>query len=403
MKINKLQKSVTALLLMIIAGTLNLASAQEKETQKPSMDLSAQVFMNWHTGLTSGNDKGSGNKTNTFDLERVYLNWQPKFDDMFSARVTLDIANDSDIEGATQASDSNKTNQKGSITSKYRPYIKYAYLQAKKSFGPVDGTARAGMIDTPIIGFIDGFQDQRWVHKNLIDDAKNVLPGATGIDTSADIGISLGMDFVKMVNLNLALTNGEGYKNTNESLSTSSTDNSKNSSQSKAVYARLGVTPIQPLCVFGFYRYEGTSVNYSDNHKGYYGAGVAWKDELFKAGADYILPFQKLNGKDAVYGSSDAPFKSGDKKKMSLLEFWLTVTPQKYIQIPLLVLARYGFGNDSGQDNSMTTYMGAGIGYEYSKNIRVAAWYDQYDSEANDTVGKPNPMKVFSVKADIKI
>jgi hypothetical protein len=398
----KTRKTLITILMIFIVCSLNFAQAQEKEEKKqsetppkPALEFSGQVFMNWHAGMTEGNDSYQGNKTNTFELERAVLDWKNKFDDLFSARVTLDVANDSVIEGATQTTDNTKTNQGGSITSKYRIYLKYAFLQAKKSFGPVDGMARVGMIETPVIGFIDGFGDQRWLHKNLIDDAKNVLPTAAGIDNTADAGISLGIDFMKMTNLAFALTNGEGLKNTNESLFSSS-DKSRNTSQGKAAYARLGISPVEPLCIFGFYRFEGTSANQSDNHKGYYGAGIAWKDEVFKVGVDYILPFQKIDGNDTAYTN-------GDKKKMSLFEFWLTINAYKYTQIPSLLMSRYGFGDDFDQENVKTSYVGVGIGYEYSKNIRVAAWYDHYDSEANSTAGKTNPVKVFYVKADIKI
>lgn len=390
-------KFLVSSILVLFAG-LRIASAQEKEALKPApIDVTGQVYMNWHTHLTdnSGKTGTKDSNTNTFEFERIYLNFQKKFDDTFSARVTLDMANDQISEQTTKSDGSTSSEN----TSKYRVFIKFAYLQAKNSFGIVDTILKIGMIDTPVTGFIDWLSDQRYVHKNLVDDAKNLLPGSTSIDNTADMGLSLALNFIKKADLILAITNGEGFKKTNESYynnSNGSGDNSKNTSQGKAYYSRLTITPIDSLYISGFFRYEGTSVDESDNHKGYYGAGVAWKNELLKAGVNYILPFQKINGEDVTYSNTD-------KKKMSLLEAWITFTPKKLIEIPVVAMARYGYGDDFDQDNYKTTYMGIGLGYEFNTNIRAAAWYDQYDSEARNTANNPNPVKMFSVRADIKL
>ncbi|MFH0976249.1 MAG: hypothetical protein V1874_10755 [Spirochaetota bacterium] len=389
-------------ILVIIFSCNQILFGQEKEAPKPSpIDVTGQVYMNWHVGLTDNSDK-TGTKdsnTNTFELERIYLNFNKKFNDNFSAKVTLDIANDLMTESTTNSDGSEDTSTTTATTksSKYRVFLKFGYLQAKNSFGFVNTTIKAGMIDTPVSSLTNELSDQRYLHKNLIDDSKNLI--ATSIDNPADMGLSIGLNFMKKADLTFAITNGEGYKKTNESYYNDKNDSSKNTSQGKAYYTKLTLMPIETLYISGFCRYEGTSVNESDDHKGYYGAGISWKNDLLKLGANYLLPFQKKNGEDVTYTSSAG----GGKKKLSIMETWLTFTPKKLIQIPILAMARYGFGKDLDKGDSMTTYMGIGIGYELDPNIRVAAWFDQYDSEAKDAANNPNPTRMFSIRTDIRL
>jgi hypothetical protein len=375
----------------------------DKSKEAAPMKLSVKSYINWHTVLTESTDNKSGEKMNTFELERLYLQWEKDLGGIWSGRVTLDVGNEPVIENASLTSttptlaNSSGTTVKavtGGQTSKYRAYVKYAYAQAKDKIGDeLEYKFQFGMIETPVIGFTDKAGDQRWVHKNLLDDSKSIL--GSSIDYSADMGASLALDYSKMINVTLALMNGEGYKNTNESLFNSS-DQTKNTSQGKAVYGKLTVTPIEGLSLSGYYRQEGTSAKQSDNNKGYMGGGVAYKNDLLMAGVNYLLPFQKVDG-EAVKNSDNK------EKELSLADIWITVTPEKEIGLPLLVMARYGWGEDSNLEKSKVTFLGAGVGYVFNKNVRAMAWYQQYDSEAKKEAELPNPDKQFAVKAEINM
>ncbi len=366
---------------LFISMTMTAVYAQDAGADKSKpVDISGEVFFNWHSVMTDSTDTESGGKMNTFELERMYLNWKKKFDDTFSARATLDIGNET-IE------------ENGKETSKYRVYAKYGYLQAaKKGIGPVDLTMKFGLIDTPILGYVDKLGDQRWVQKNLIDESKYLLPDGSSLDNSADLGASLGIGFMKS-ELVLALTNGEGYKNTNESLFSDSSNSTKNSAYGKAFYTRLTIVPIDSLYISGYFRQEGTSSNQSDNKKGFYGAGIAWKDDLVKAGLNYIMPFQTIDGEKAAWGN-------GDEKKMTLAELWVTFTPEKLIGMPILASLRYGYGEDADQSDSKTGFIGVGVGYEFADYFRAMAWYEQLDSEMADAADEPNPEKTFYIKTE---
>lgn len=364
----------------------------ETNTPKP-IELSAKIFANWHSILTESTDSESGQKNNTFQLERIYVTIQKQFDDVFSAKIMLDAGNEPIVEEGSYDKTAG-TIVDGKQTSKYRVFIKNAYVEAKKSFGDITLNASFGLIGTPVIGYCDKQSDQRWIQKNFIDDSKNILPDGSSIDSSADMGASLAIGYNKILELTFAITNGEGFKKTNEEVYTDD-DNSKNTAYGKAYYGLASLKPLEQLTLAGFYRYEGTSINERDNHKGYYGAGFSWKDNLFKAGVNYVLPFQKIDGEDAVVSGTT------DKKEISLAEAWLNITPEKLIGIPVYAMARYAYAEEASIDKSKITYMGAGLGYQFHKNFRIIAWYNQSYSEPADEAKSPNPEKQFAFKAEI--
>lgn len=406
----RLKNFIAASIMLIFISGVALAQEDLTSTESPaakpaektgSINFSVKSYLNWHTVLTESTDNGSGEKMNTFEIERVYFTMKKDLDDVFSGRVTFDVGNEQIIEkaslgenGAVDSAGDPVETADGSETSKYRVYVKYAYVQAKNKIGPASYKIKFGMIDTPVIGYVDKLADQRWLHKNLIDDAKNVL---TGIDNSADMGASIDLGFMdKMVNVVLALTNGEGYKKTCESVYDNESDPTKNSAHGKAVYGRLTIAPIEGLSISGYYRREGTSSNQSDFNKGYMGGGIAYANDLIMVGANYILPFHTVDGETAL---NDA----GEEEDLSMLDCWLTVTPEKFVGMPLLVMARYGYGDDGALDDDKVTFMGAGLGYKFNKKFRVMAWYEQYDSEAADLAETPNPDAVFALKAELKM
>ncbi len=95
-------------------------------------------------------------------------------------------------------------------TPYYGFFLKNAYLQAKNDLGAATLTTQFGLIGTPVIGLADKVSDYRWIYNNFIDKSKNLL--GTSIDTSADLGISVKADIMKMVSITGAYMNGEGYK-----------------------------------------------------------------------------------------------------------------------------------------------------------------------------------------------
>lgn len=134
------------------------------------------------------NNKNDGVKNSQsgvdYDIKRLYLTVDHKFNNMFSANVTTDFTYDSTTK-ATQL------------------YIKKAYLQSN-----LVGDAfiiRAGSADLPWVPFVEGLYGYRYVDHVLIDNYS--------FGTSADWGLHvLGSLMDHHIGYAFSVVNGEGYK-----------------------------------------------------------------------------------------------------------------------------------------------------------------------------------------------
>ncbi|MDY6935399.1 MAG: hypothetical protein SVZ03_14385 [Spirochaetota bacterium] len=360
---------------------------QQKKEQSHNIDLSGKIYFNWHTAYTQ-----DAYNQNTFEIQRLYLTWKEKFNDIFSAKVTTDISKtekncdvvlDFDDDGIIDHTISDNR------TQKYELNVKYAYLQTElKHVENIHDKLKAnvtiGMIATPIIGFIDKQSDARWIHKNSIDDSKKIVGSNVfhgNIDHSADLGLSVQFEAMKKVTLIGAITNGEGYKDVDEG-----DDNNK------AYYGRLTITPITHLYLSGFYKREGTDAGRpEDFYRGFYGGCVSWMDDIIKAGILYIIPFVYEDGSVMEYDD-------GDKAEMYIMDIWLNINVKSIIDTPLFLYGRYTLGEDKGIDESRVYYWGTGIGYEFNRHVRFIAYYDSKKEESED-----DPENTIWLKSEIKI
>ena len=379
--------------------------ALRQEVEGLGLQISGMMYINWHTNMTDSTDSESGNKKNTFEIERVYLTLCRRFSGIWRARITTDVGKERILENeAFEEQDISGETVKtvdGTVTSKYRLFIKYAFIEANQSIGLIDLRFQFGMIGTPVTGFTEKLSDQRWIHKNFINGSNAVLIYQSGsglkgysIDNSADMGASLDLSVMKAVTIAVAITNGEGYKKAQESDYAYPGDDSKNTAEGKAYYGRLTIRPVQSLYLSGYYRHEGTSVDEFESYRGYYGGGIAWKSDAVKIGVNYIKPFQKINGERWVIDNEELD--------MSIVDTWITLQFSSFTGIPLFIMACYGIG-DTGQESGKTSFAGGGLGYKFNKHLRCIAWYEQTDSESLDEVGEPNPEKSFWLKAEVRL
>ena len=367
---------VTFVFLMI-----SMVSLHAKEVGDDSFQFKGLVYLNWHINMTDGTDNEDGSKKNTFEMERLYLTFLKDFDKIWGFRATTDVGNET-------------VEEDGKEQQKYRLFIKFAYVQAKKSIGPLDLQFRAGMVNTPVSGFNDWLSNQRWAHKNCFLASKDILKkGSTdgagqgySIDNPADMGVNIRVTLMKIVTLAGSITNGEGYKKTDE-------EEQGSSSEGKAYAGRLTLAPFKGLYISGFYRFEGTDTDESDNHRGYYGGGIAWADKSIRVGVNCAKAFEKQVGKDLSY--------NGEEYDMKIVDIWLTLNFESLTGVPVLVVARYFYG-DNGLDNGTATLLAGGIGYRLAKNFRVIAWYEQLDNEADDKADNADPDRTFYIKSEVK-
>jgi hypothetical protein len=147
-----------------------------------------------------------------FDVKRFYLAGDHKFDDVYSADLTVDA-------------------QYYSATGATLVFIKKLYLQAKLDDAFV---VHVGSYTSPWAPFVEGLYGYRYVEKTATD--------RLGFANTADWGLNAtGVLADKMVNYSLSIVNGGGYKNPTR---TKDVD----------FEGRVAVTPVKWLTVgAGFY------------------------------------------------------------------------------------------------------------------------------------------------------
>ena len=118
-----------------------------------------------------------------FDIKRLYIGVDHKFNEMFSANVTTDF-------------------QYSSTISSTEVYLKKAYLQAKFSDALV---VRVGATDLPWVPYVEDIYGYRYVENTLADRAK--------VATSADWGLHAAGKLNRNFSYAVAAVNGNGYKN----------------------------------------------------------------------------------------------------------------------------------------------------------------------------------------------
>jgi hypothetical protein len=317
------------------------------------------------TSFANGQDYQNKNN-NGFNISRAYLNVNYKINDILSVRVTSDVD-----AGVTGAADTNAA---------FHIFLKYAYLEAKKDFGPVSASVSGGLIDMPVIGFIDKISDYRWIQPNYLNQSKIVLNG-NAFDTSADLGVKASFGVMKYLTLTGAFANGGGY-------------NANEANSYKSVTYLANINPIKEIYIYGFGRNEITSkLDFTGrkNKKEYYGYGVAYSSPLIKIGFNHIFPYMTTAGLSYNNITSITLFAGGpiislypvQRRGFMLLDSWLNFNLGDIVHsAPLLVTGRFVYGlvrgtyqrniTDAELGKSRNTLLYAlGIGWVFNKNFRI--------------------------------
>jgi hypothetical protein len=334
------------------------------------LDIGVKIYMDWYshwgwnstsfdriTNAESSSSESKAKNNNEFRINRAYLDVKYKISDIFYTRLTTDVDGTVTPTGASNAA--------------FHIYLKYAYVGAKKDFGPVMLSLEGGQIETPVIGFIDGISDFRWIVQNYIDNSKAVLNGKS-IDNSADLGIKASIGLFKYVTMTASYTNGTGYKaNENNSY--------------KGVTYLLSITPVKGLYLNGFGRNNiDTKYDYTGKKAKteYYGYGVAYKSDTIKIGFNHVFPSEITVG---LQGSpiGNINVYPVQRRGYQLLDAWLNFNLGGIVPtVPLIIVGRYTYGlkyktyqknlsdTDLGKQYSTMDYL-LGIGWQFNKNVRI--------------------------------
>jgi hypothetical protein len=212
---------------MFVLLLSSLALAGDPASDAPSVKVGGTLFTHFGYDLTDGADG-----FNEFALDRAYVTATAKLPEGFGARVTLDT----DRLKPTELPDGSTV----TVDTKYRVYVKYAYLDWKEARTGIQ--ASAGVVYTPYAPFYDSFMGVRYITKGFADLNK--------ILDTADVGATLQGTHAKgLLQWNAALLNGEGY-------------GKPEADAGKAGQLRLTVDPLAPggemaLPVTAFVSYAG--------------------------------------------------------------------------------------------------------------------------------------------------
>jgi hypothetical protein len=194
----------------ILTIPAQVETATKKAAPKPGWWNETKVGGTMYADASTISSKNAAGKTaqsgTNYDIKRMYLTVDHKFNDTYSFNLTTDFTFDSNTASISGAASPTNNEAGGANTASgikaTQLYIKKAYLQAHYSDA---FNVRLGAADLPWIPFVEGIYGYRYVEQTLIDRTK--------FGTSADWGINAyGSMFGKVLNYSLSVIDGEGYK-----------------------------------------------------------------------------------------------------------------------------------------------------------------------------------------------
>lgn len=318
--------------MLIVAGFTSLVLAQDVPEKKETSSFSGVIFMEYMQDLA---DDHAG----VFAVNRVYLDWKRGFGDIFSVRVTTDALFERQGGSSSGTIDNNG----------YELLIKYAYLQAAPEIDPVKFTIQAGVIPTPAIALMNSLSGLRWIGNTYLGNSKVILQNKT-IDSSADLGVTVSAEVMKIVTISGAVVKGEGYKKVQ----------AENMVYGPSYYGLVSVNPLEHVYINGFYRYNETSTTTMM----YYGGGLAWKDSIIKTGLNFV----------------GVSYSNGTDTSGYFIEAWLNINFDSLIGMPVLGIGKAGYGN---YEDAKQGIFGFGPGWQFNKYVQTVLYYElTYDDSA---------------------
>jgi hypothetical protein len=206
------QTQVAAATAAVPAQVRTALAAQPKPPARwfDNTSISGRMYFNV-SHIDQSSDGATVGRSTAFDLKRVYLGVDHKFNDVFSANLTTDvslIANTNTVTGTANSG----TAQPGQGTTAPTAfpktigetlYIKKAYLQARLNPAFI---VRIGAADLPWVPFVEDTYGYRYIENVIID--------RTGFGTSVDWGVHVLGSFADgLVNYQVSAVDGAGYRN----------------------------------------------------------------------------------------------------------------------------------------------------------------------------------------------
>jgi hypothetical protein len=195
------------LCLLLLCASPALAAPAGPRTEEPPLESrlvlrykqmelrpDLKLYADWQASLTSGE--------NAFHLTRAYLGLKVTLASWLSGRVTVDVAQASDLgqEGNAPVEGGSAEVPASRLDGSFVARLKYGYLEARL---PLSIHLAAGMIHTPYIYWIEHIEGTRFLRKVLVEHEYHY--------PSADLGVAVFGHLRDYLDYAFGLYNGGGY------------------------------------------------------------------------------------------------------------------------------------------------------------------------------------------------
>ena len=225
---------LSALAFIMLAG--NNFAQEAAADFKPSGKAFMKVYTNYHSTWTNG----EANKV--FEIQRAYFGYQYQLSEYISGRLTLDVG-DPDFGNFEMTA-----------------YLKHAYVQFRKN----RLTAKIGMIGLHQYKLQEDLWGGRYLYKSFMDEHR--------FGPSADLGAYVAYNIHEMLQLDVTIANGEGFKklesDTALKYSVGATLMPLKGLDLRASYDRMGKDSAQQtLAIYAGYSNEKIALGAEYNHQ----------------------------------------------------------------------------------------------------------------------------------------
>jgi hypothetical protein len=301
-----------------------------------------------------------------FDIKRFYLIADHKFNDIWSADITLDAqystaSTASITNGTTTTTVLTNQNSSGGVTE---VMVKKLYLEGKFSDALV---VHAGAYTSPWAPFVESLYGYRYIEKTTTDRLGFAQTADWGLNATGKFGPS------GMLSYSVSIVDGGGYKNPTRT-------------KSPDVEGRLGVVPVKWLTVgAGFYaghlgQVTATNENFDRNTATRFNGVVAMNLNGVRAGVEYFTAknYKTVNNLTAsVYGTSSVVASSATGVAVSDKADGESAFVSYAFNSDFSVFGRYDHTKLSKDvaPNLKDDYFNIGVAYKPLKTIDLALVY----------------------------
>ena len=327
----------------LVAGVVFLAMTVESFAESEGK-VYGKIYADWYYDFS---DNDALTKKSEFEISRVYLGYKYTINERFTADALFDVERVNPLTGINTTADSNGnlTGINVSKDQRYMAFLKTAYLSWKDVLPRT--TLSLGQIPFFAFNVQEKFWGHRYVYKSFMDKQ--------GWEPSADMGVSVAVAPVKMLEIVAGVVNGQGYKAPQDAYG-----------NYKTAFA-LRLNPLKGLALnlYGDWMPQGsTADNAQTTVVAFAGYGIV---DLFKTGFEYNSQMQQKGVRDHNVNG------------VSLYGMWSIIN-----QLEIFARFDMAFSRDDWNTEKDGKTIIAGLQYSPVSKVKFAADYQRFMPESSE-------------------